>query len=124
MQELLHSCGERTDDIDVIKRRVLKISDRWYEKLRPAILRLAEQTNEPNIPDDSAGTNGKLYKLLLQEIYRKKLHIELYLLSFSCIELTLYCIQFLAAKLKSRSKIDLDKRMKAIVCFAPVSIVI
>ena len=71
MQELLHSCGERTDDIDVIKCRVLKISDRWYEKLRPAILRLAEQTNEPNIPDDSAGTNGKLYKLLLQEIYRK-----------------------------------------------------
>ena len=66
IQELLHSCGERIDDLDVIRRRALKMSDCWYEKLRPAILHLAAQTNEPNIPDDSASTNGNLYKLLLQ----------------------------------------------------------
>ena len=42
--------------------------------------------------------------------------------SFSCTELTVYYIQFLTAKLNSRSKIDLDKRMKAIIYFVPVSI--
>ena len=35
----------------------------------------------------------------------------------------MFCIQFLMGRLKCRSKIDIDTRMRSIVCFAPVNIV-
>ena len=56
------------------------------------------------------------------KICKKKKNSTCTVVSFSCTELTVYYIQFLTAKLNSRSKIDLDKRMKAIIYFVPVSI--